>query len=192
MRMRMAMAGLALLAGSAAARPVFDSAYSDLTFEAEAGADATCMEYESDPETGSVSFGCRGYGGIKVFLAESDLRTYVGYGWNAKGEIAFSQTFPMFNTVGGKVEWRLKDGEPVATILRYKMSSDGRQGEVLVVTQLQEGNQCWIARVSASKNKNANELAREAADALAGTVNCTPETEPEDFGVLDEEDIQPR
>jgi hypothetical protein len=50
------------------------------------------------------------------------------------------------------------------------------KGEMLVVTQLEAGNQCWIAVVAAHKNKNANELARQAADELAGTVDCATET----------------
>jgi hypothetical protein len=65
------------------------------------------------------------------------------------------------------------------------MAADDQKGEALVVTQLAEGNQCWIARVSASTNKDANELARKAADKLAGTITCTPETEPETYGKPD-------
>lgn len=192
MRTGFTLAALALLAGAANAKPVFDSAYTDLTYDADAGSKATCQGTSSDEESGSVEFACKGYDGIKVYVAEGDLRTFVGYGWNGKGEQAYSQTFPMFNTIGDKLEWRLKDGKPVATILRFKMSSDGKAGEVLVVTQLEEGNQCWIARVSASKNRNANELARQAADDLAGTVHCTADTMPKDYGTLDDEDIQPR
>ncbi|MFT3809518.1 MAG: hypothetical protein QM698_06320 [Micropepsaceae bacterium] len=184
-------AGAALLA-PAAAGAKSDSAYTDLTYEADAGAKATCKGTSADEETGSVTFECKGRDGIKVYIAEGDLRTYVSYGWNAKGEIAYGQTFPMFNQIGDKLEWRLKDGKPVATILRWKMSADGKAGEVLVVTQLEEGNSCWIARVSASKNKNANELARKAADELAGTVDCSSGTPPKDYGDLDDEDIQPR
>ncbi len=186
------LAASAALAGAALAAPKFDSAYTDLTYEGDAGSKATCKGTSADEESGSVTFECKGYDGIKVYVAEGDLRTYVGYGWNGKGEVAYSQTFPMFNQIGNKLEWRLKDGKPVATILRYKMAADGKAGEVLVVTQLEEGNQCWIARVSASKNKNANELARKAADELAGTVSCTGETAPKDYGDLDDEDIQPR
>ncbi len=192
MRVTIAFAAAMLAAGAASAGAKYDSVYTDLTFEGDAGAKATCKGTSADEESGSVTFACKGHDGIKVYLAEGDLRTYVGYGWNGKGEHAYSQTFPMFNTVGDKIEWRLKDGKPVATILRWKMSSDGKQGEVLVVTQLEEGNQCWIARVSASKNKDANELARKAADDLAGTVHCTDESVPTDYGALDDEDIQPR
>lgn len=182
----------ALLAGIAGAGKRFDSAYTDISFEGDAGSKATCKGISEDEEYGSVEFECAGYDGIPVFVGEGDLRMFVGYGANGKDEIAYSQTFPMFNQVGAKIEWRLKDGKPVATILRWKMAADDMKGEILVVTQLEEGNQCWIARVSASKNKNANELARKAADELAGTVTCTVETQPVDYGALDIDAIQPR
>jgi hypothetical protein len=42
---------------------------------------------------------------------------------------------------------------------------------VLVVTQLVEGNSCHIAYIDALANKNANELAREAAD-KSGDFDC--------------------
>ncbi len=185
LRLACAVAVAAALAAPALAGKKIDSAYSDLTYEAEAGAKATCKGIEADEESGSVLFECKGYGGIKVYVAEGDLRTYVGYGMNGRGEIAASQTFPIFNQVGDKVEWRLKDGKPVATILRWKMQNEDHKGEVLVVTQLQDGNQCWIAQVSATKNKNANELARQAADELAGTVNCEAGALPKAYGTLD-------
>lgn len=190
MRLGLAIAALALLAGAADAKSNFDSVYTDLTYEADAGAKATCKGIEADEESGSVVFECKGYKGIKVYIGEGDLRTYVGYGINGRGEQAYGSTFPMFNQVGDKLEWRLKDGKPVATILRFKVAADDKKGEVLVVTQLAEGNQCWIARVSASKNKNANELARKAADELAGTVNCSPDSFPKDYGAPDP-DVMP-
>lgn len=180
------------LGGMSQAGKTFDSAYTDLTYEGDAGAKATCKGVSEDEEHGSVEFQCAGHDGIKVHIGEGDLRNFVGYGENGREEIAYGQTFPMFNQLGDKIEWRLKDGKPVATILRWKMAADDMSGEVLVVTQLEAGNQCWIARVSASKNKNANELARKAADELAGTVTCTPETVPVDYGALDEDAIQPR
>ena len=186
-RMSLACAAAAALSLTplALAGKTFESVYTDLTYEADAGAKATCKGIEADEESGSVLFECKGYGGIKVYVAESDLRTFVGYGWNGRGEIAASQTFPVFNQVGDKIEWRLKDGKPVATILRWKMQNEDHKGEVLVVTQLEEGNQCWIARVSAGMNKNANELARQAADELAGTVSCDPGAMPKDYGAVD-------
>jgi hypothetical protein len=172
----------ALLAPAALAAS--DSAYTRL-----AGDGAHCTTLEDKPdEGGSFLQRCAGFQGNAVFVAEGDLRTFVSYGWNARAEKAASQTFPAFNTIGDTLEWRLKDGKPVATILRWKI--DGGEGmpkgEVLVVTQLNEGNQCWIAEVSASMNANANELARQAADELAGTFDCENEM-PRVYGTADYE-----
>jgi hypothetical protein len=147
-----------------------DSAYTKL-----AGEGAHCRTIEENPdEGGSFLQQCAGHSGIAVFVGEGDLRTFVSYGWNARAEKAATQTFPAFNTIGDTLEWRLKDGKPVATILRWKIDGGPYmpKGEMLVVTQLDEGNQCWIAIVAAHKNKDANELARHAADELAGTVDC--------------------
>lgn len=159
-----------------------DSAYTKL-----GGPEAHCTTIEENAdEAGWVLQRCAGYQGNAVFVGEGDLRTMVSYGWNARAEKAASQTFPYFNTIGDTVEWRLKDGKPVATILRWKI--DGGEGmakgEVLVVTQLNEGNQCWIAEVSASKNANANDLARQAADELAGTFDCENQM-PRVYGTAD-------
>ena len=88
LRLACAVAAAAALAAPALAGKKIDSAYSDLTYEAEAGAKATCKGIEADEESGSVLFECKGYGGIKVYVAEGDLRAYVGYGMNGRGEIA--------------------------------------------------------------------------------------------------------
>lgn len=49
-----------------------------------------------------------------------------------------------------------------------------------MVSQIEEGNSCHIAYVDALANKNANDLAREAAD-KAGDFNCATD-EPETLG----------
>ncbi len=147
-----------------------ESAYTKLDGE---GAHCRTLEENAD-EGGFFLQQCAGHSGIGVFVAEGDLRMMVSYGWNARAEKAATQTFPYFNTIGDTLEWRLKDGKPIATILRWKIDGgpDLPTGEMLVVTQLDEGNQCWIAVVAAHKNKDANELARKAADELAGSVTC--------------------
>jgi hypothetical protein len=178
--MRFALAFAVLLSPSAFAAN--DSAYTMI-----AGEGAHCTTLKSNPdEGGSYLQRCAGHSGTAVFVAEGDLRTFVSYGWNAQAEIAASETFPFFNGVGDTVEWRLRDGSPVATILRWKIDGgDGLpKGEVLVVTQLQEGNQCWIAQISATMNPDANMLARQAADELAGNFRCGDEM-PRIYGTPD-------
>ena len=169
MRFICTAAALAMLAALAPASAKTESAYTKIFTKA-----AKCKTVESNEEEGWAVAKCPGYKGMEVWVGDGDNRVTVGYGKNGRDELAFSSTFPNFNTTGDTIEWRLKDGKPVATILRWKI--DGGEGlpkgEMLVVTQLNAGNQCWIAVVAAHKNKNANELARQAADSLAGTVDC--------------------
>ena len=64
---------------------------------------------------------------------------------------------------------------PVMVDVKDDFTADPETGEnsgqVLVVTQLVEGNTCHIAYVDARANDNANELARAAADA-SGSFDC--------------------
>ncbi len=176
MRFVMLVAAAAALCAPALAKS--DSAYTKI-FTPE----SKCATVESNEEEGWAIAKCPGYKGIGVWVSDGDNRVSVAYGANGRDEAAMTQTFSPFNVSGETVEWRLKDGKPVATILRWKI--DGGEGmpkgEMLVVTQLSPGNQCWIAVVAAHKNKNANDLARQAADALAGTVDCAA-TQPSILG----------
>lgn len=181
MRLSFGLAAAALLCGGAYGAN--ESVYTKLNSPA-----VRCKTLEQNVDEGGwIVEECPGHGGIKVYVAESDLRMSVGYGWNGRAERAMSQSFPAFNHVGENLEWRLKGGKPVATILRWHIDGgpDMPKGDVLVVTQLEEGNQCWIAMVSANKNKNANELARQAADELTGTVTCTEDSMAKIYGVPD-------
>jgi hypothetical protein len=121
------------------------------------------------------SWMCTGYQGQPVYVAEGDLRMFVAFGADAANEPAATQTLQQFNTINETLEWRLRGGVPFATILRWFPSGDDgtSSGSVLIVTQLLPGGgTCQIARIDARANKNANVLARQAADALAGQFNC--------------------
>ncbi|WP_428644602.1 hypothetical protein [Roseibium sp.] len=139
-----------------------------------------CVQFQS-PEgveeegTFGGAWECAGYRGQPVYVAEGDLRMFVSFGPAAEQEPAAEQTLPNFNTVNETLEWRLRDGVPFATILRWFPSLDegARTGSVLIVTQLLPGGgTCQIARIDAQANKNANVLARQAADSMAGTFDC--------------------
>ncbi len=148
---------------------------------------------------------CGGLGGYAVYFAEGDLRTFVSFGRAPEKRRAASQTLGDFNTVfGGRavvkgksapstltgntagtkagratIEWRFvrRDGKPMpyATILRYFTSSDENKSEVLVVTKVSPTEACHVAYVDAIANSNAIVLAREAADKLARTFDCSKE-----------------
>ena len=66
-----------------------------------------------------------------------------------------------------------------ATIVRWFTSGDNGEdkGQVLVVTQLKTGATCQIALIDALAVKNANEKARQIADAKAGSFDCAKEPE---------------
>ncbi len=137
-----------------------------------------------------TTWACAGYRGFPVMVAEADRRFALSYGLAPRQEKAARQTLPPFNTVGGRIEWRLgrQPGQPmpVATIVRYRLDQGGESagregdgGEVLVVTRLGEGQTCHVAYVDARANADADDLARTAAD-RAAAFDCA--TEPEIVG----------
>lgn len=128
----------------------------------------------------SAELACPGYKGYPLLIRDGDLRMFVSYGFDARNEMAASQTMPNFNTLGEKLEWLIADdadlGEhPVATIVRYHLDrSEGfiPDTQVLVVTRIEPGNTCHVAYVDALANPNANELARQAAADLVPGWDC--------------------
>ena len=163
------IAALATLALSSPTLAEFTSAYTDLDL------DLDCMVLDADDF--GVSWSCPGYKGYPVQVSEGDLRFFIVYGFNIDKEPG-GQTLGPFNHLGEKLEWRLSNASgrwlPVATIVRYHTADPETgedSGQVLVVTQLAEGNSCHIAYVDARANASANELARSAAD-KAGGFDC--------------------
>jgi len=151
----------------ARAEPVSD--YTKIDLDA-----CTLVEAPSQDGLFGGTWSCRGYGGMPVVVSEGDLRMFVSFGENAAREPAATQTLGGFNTVNDTLEWRIRNGRPFATILRWFMDTPDGSGkvQVLVVTQLTPGATCHVAHINASANENANILARQAADQLAGTSAC--------------------
>ena len=153
----------------AAAQSGFTSAYTPLKL------DSDCLVLDADDF--GASWACPGYKGYPVYVSEGDLRFSLRYGFNIDAEPG-GQTLSPFNRLGDKLEWRLSNQSgrwmPVATIVRYHIAdidTGEDSGQVLVVTQLVEGDSCHIAYIDARANDDANELARAAADA-AGDFDC--------------------
>jgi hypothetical protein len=150
----------------------FDSAYSDFDLR-------QCAEIEPAPAPGegesSAVFACKGHAGLPVTFVEGDLRSFVAFGPDGRKHCAFGQTFGGFNAIGTKIEWRLKDGKPIATILRWSVSYDGedaaKQKSWLVVTKLDGNNSCQMGYVEGAY-ANANEKARSLADTAAEAFDC--------------------
>ena len=160
-------ATLLTLALATPAHAAFNSAYTELDLN-------ECLVLEADDF--GASWSCPGYKGYPLMVTEGDLRFSLIYGFGAR--MADGQTLPPFNRLGEKLEWRLSNDlgrwMPIATIVRYHTADPETgedKGQVLVVTQLVEGNSCHIAYIDALANADANELAREAADE-SGDFDC--------------------
>ena len=130
----------------------------------------------SEEGAGSAIWDCKGHEGMRIRVAEGDLRYFVSFGPRAEQQRAAGQTLSPFNTIHHTLEWRVerKQGRwvPFATILRYFWDSDGRKGQVLVVTRLDNGDACHVAHIVADGNPKANDMARRAADERARTFDC--------------------
>ncbi len=86
---------------------------------------------------------CKGYAGMPMWLGAGDQRMYVSFGSKTKEEPAAEQTLAPFNDFyKGIVEWRLVNGRPFATIMRWNvkrvadMENREVRGRALVVTRL--------------------------------------------------------
>jgi hypothetical protein len=124
---------------------------------------------------------CAGLGGVEVYVAAGDQRSYVSFGPNAKNEPAADETLASFNSEGDSIEWRGERGphgklKPFAAIMRWRTTvSSGDvpvKGEVLVVTRLAPGRVCHVGYVDAKANADAGVLARGLADARARQFRC--------------------
>ncbi len=164
-------AALLLLSAAPARAGEVSSLYTSLDLD-------KCKLVESNPdEGGSAVWDCKGHEGMRVRVAEGDLRFFVSYGPDAAKQTAAGQTLGPFNNIHGTLEWRVeRKGQrwaPFATILRYFWDSgDGRKGQTLVVTKLGPDDACHIAHVETAGNPRANEMARDAADRHARDFDC--------------------
>ncbi|MCP5084006.1 MAG: hypothetical protein GY948_20145 [Alphaproteobacteria bacterium] len=130
-----------------------------------------CTKGESSDEEGWATWTCTGYRGMPIYFAHADLREYVGYGPNAKQTCSAHTTFQRFNAVGKTIEWRLKAGRPVATILRFRVEGDGNKEQFLMVTKLDGDQSCPMGYVDA-RIKNHNRAARNLADKHHQRFSC--------------------
>jgi hypothetical protein len=170
LRFSLAIAAVLWATGTAVAGN--SSAYTDFDL-----AKCTRVTPETSGEDGESSgiFQCAGYKGVPVYFTEGDLRSFVAFGTGGDTHCAFHQTFSGFNSVGNKIEWRLRKGKPIAAILRWKVSYDPENAEKtkdwLVVSKLANGQSCQMGYVEGGYPK-ANEKARWLADTAAEVFSC--------------------
>lgn len=186
-RILLAASTLVALATATAASGSYSSVYTKLDFK------NACTTISENEEGASITLRCAGLGEHPVNYAEGDLRAAVTFGEQPAGYEAPWQSFGPWNRVSETVEWRLKNGEPVAAIQRWFIdnidpetgSADPkREGNVLVVSRLAGlGGKpgCMAGLVDARANPHANDIARRVADTIAETFDCTSD-KPEYHG----------
>jgi hypothetical protein len=128
---------------------------------------------------------CDGLAGLKVYVAEGDLRQFLSVGAEPQTRRAATQTLGAFNSIFERgsqraiIEWRFdRRGErqlPYAAIVRFHTSRDGRTGDVLVVLKVSPNESCHVAHIDALANQDAITLARFVADTRAKTFDCRNE-----------------
>jgi hypothetical protein len=139
----------------------------------------------SSSYTSSAEKDCRttGKSGLVVVVSEDDLRQTVSVGPNrmaASKEPAAETWFAPFNSTAPTVEWRAVDGKPFAIIQRWLIADNNDLDKagtptskpMLAVTRLPPGPVCHVAYIDGQANRNANELARQAADEFARDFKC--------------------
>lgn len=142
-----------------------------------------CHTVGKPKSDGSTTQVCPGKSGLVVLISEGDLRETVSVGRNreaAAKEPAAEAWFGPFNSTSHTVEWRAVDGRPFAIIQRWLIADNNdldKTGSpitkpMLAVTRLPPGPVCHVAYIDGQANRNANELARQAADEFARDFKC--------------------
>jgi hypothetical protein len=142
-----------------------------------------CRTVGKSSESGGATQVCPGKSGLVVLVTEDDLRETVSVGRDraaAAREPAAEAWFAPFNSSEHTIEWRAVGGKPFAIIQRWHIADgndldkDGRPNTkaMLMVTRLPPGAVCHVAYVDVMANREANELARKAADEAARDFQC--------------------
>lgn len=156
------------------------SAYAQQSVYTKLNLEQNCV-FHSEYENGASAY-CAGYKGYPVHFSEGDLRQMVRFG-HLQSLDGQWESFGQFNRVNETIEWRLNNGEPYSTILRWfieNSNSNGEvtkalEGQVLVVSTVASHERpasCVVGYVDARANSNANELARKIADQVAVSFQC--------------------
>jgi hypothetical protein len=145
---------------------VIRSAYTSL-------GEAECRLLEQDEETGGTTSRCPGTAGYALLVHDWDARMTVDV--VAPGgrthRLRYSGIITSaFSSLGPRAEWRMRNGQPVALIVRVNAFEDpetpDRATSYLAVAKITAREVCVTDRI-APTTPNANEAARQAADRSA-------------------------
>lgn len=135
-------------------------------------AEADCRLVERDEETGGTTSRCPGTAGYALLVHDWDARMTVDVA--APGGRAHPLRYSgvitsAFSSLGPRAEWRMRNGKPVALIVRVNAfenpETPDRATSYLAVARITPRETCVTDRIPPSAN--ANEAARQAADQSA-------------------------
>jgi len=131
----------------------------------------TCRNLVTDPSgSGWVQDLCGGASGYQLLVEEGDLRQNVTVlrGGTRTSLNLWTVVGSSFSSLGPRAEWRLRNGVPVALIVRYNLSDPEdavKTTSYLVVARL-GARPCVVARIAPGPQQNVR--ARQVADAALG------------------------
>ena len=78
----------------------------------------------------------------------------------------FGHVTTSLNSLGDKVEWHVRNGQPIALVVRLYFTDreSQKKQQRLIVAKVQARGSCVTRIIDASKYPNANDLAAQAAD----------------------------
>ncbi|HEX2208536.1 MAG TPA: hypothetical protein VHG93_12695 [Longimicrobium sp.] len=135
-------------------------------------AEAECRLVERDEETGATSSRCPGAAGYALLVHDYDARMTVDvvapdgrtHRLRYSGVITSA-----FSSLGPRAEWRMRNGDPIALIVRVNAFEDpespDRATSYLAVAKITSREVCVTDRIPPMAH--ANEAARQAADRSA-------------------------
>ena len=140
------------------------SVYSDLS-------DKACkITFESD-EGDRVDQECPGVLGYTLWKNRDDDRDTLTLVKDGKEQTLnfYGHVTEQLNYLGDKAEWRVRDGKPMALIVRMYFSNPetSKKEQRLIVAKVGPGESCVTQIINASKVPNANAVAQRVADHAA-------------------------
>ena len=142
-------------------------------------AEADCRVVERDEETGGTTSRCPGTAGYALLVDDFDARMSIdvvapgGRTHRLRYSAVISSAF---TSLGPRAEWRVRDGTPIALIVRVNAFENpevpDRATSYLAVAKITSGETCVTDRIP--PGRDANDVARRAADSSAAR-RCRPD-----------------